>query len=139
VRRSLWERFPFKETRIAEDMEWARDVLLAGYGLAFVPTAVVVHSHDRSAKYELGRTYLVHQRLRALFGLATIPDFLSLLRTLVSTSLTHLRCVLGSSRLGELPRDLARALGLAVALPLGQYLGIRSADTHREWLRPKGI
>ncbi len=48
VRRSVWTRHPFKATPIAEDLEWARDVLLAGHGLAYVPEAVVIHSHDRS-------------------------------------------------------------------------------------------
>ena len=73
VRRSVWTRHPFKATPIAEDLEWARDVLLAGHGLAYVPEAVVVHSHDRPARYELMRTYLAHQRLRALFGLGDDP------------------------------------------------------------------
>ena len=58
---------------IAEDLEWAREVLLAGYKLAYAADAVVSHSHERPVTYELQRTYLVHQRLHALFGLTTIP------------------------------------------------------------------
>lgn len=135
IRRSVWERIPFRETAIAEDVEWGRDVLLAGHGLAYVPEAAVVHSHDRPASYELGRTYLVHQRLRALFGLATIPDLASLALAVATTVPSHLRCVAAQGRLRELPR----AVALGVALPLGQYLGVRSADTGRQWLRPRGI
>jgi rhamnosyltransferase len=135
IRRSVWEQIPFRETRIAEDVEWGRDVLLAGYGLAYVPEAAVVHSHDRPASYELGRTYLIHQRLRAMFGLATIPDLRTLLRAIGSSFAVHAKCVASDGAIGELPR----ALALAVALPLGQYLGVRSADTGREWLTPRGV
>ncbi len=39
IRRSVWEQHPFRATPIGEDVEWARDVLLAGYRLAYVPDA----------------------------------------------------------------------------------------------------
>lgn len=138
IRRAVWERIPFRKTPIAEDLEWGRDVLLAGHALAYAPEAVVIHSHDRPASYELGRTYLVHQRLRSLFGLATIPDLPSLARAVATTIPVHVRCVTGAG-VHRGMRELPRALALAVALPLGQYLGIRSADTQRELLRPRGI
>ena len=41
---------------------------------------MVWHSHERSASYELQRTYLVHQRLQALFGLSTVPTAGALVR-----------------------------------------------------------
>jgi rhamnosyltransferase len=138
IRRSVWETIPFRKVPIAEDLEWGRDVLLAGYGLAYVPEASVVHSHDRPASYELGRTYLVHQRLRSLFGVATIPDLPSLARAVATSTFVHVKCATEAGA-GAFVRELPRALALAVALPLGQYLGLRSADTRREWLRPKGI
>ena len=53
IRRDVWERHPFTAAPIAEDLAWAREVMLAGYDLAYVPGAVVVHSHDRPAGYEL--------------------------------------------------------------------------------------
>ena len=73
LRRSVWEQIPFRATVIAEDLEWARRVLQAGHSLEYVADAVVVHSHDRSAGYELARTYLLHHRLFELFGVRTIP------------------------------------------------------------------
>src|SRR5436190_3774999 len=36
VRRSAWLRHPYRSTPIGEDLEWAREVLLAGYRLAYV-------------------------------------------------------------------------------------------------------
>lgn len=116
IRRSVWSRFPFHATPIGEDIEWARDVLLAGYRLMFVPSAVVVHSHDRSPSHELARTYALHRRLYELFELRTIPTLPRLARAIASSLVMHLRC-----------ERSARALGLAVAWPLGQYLGALSA------------
>lgn len=116
IRRTVWLRHPFRSTPIAEDIEWARDVLLDGYRLAFVPEAAVFHSHDRSARYELARTYQVHRRLYELFGVQTIPTLRLLARAVASSLRLHLRC-----------ERSTRALTLAVAWPLGQYLGALSA------------
>jgi rhamnosyltransferase len=140
IRRSVWREYPFTATPIAEDVEWSKSVLLAGYHLAYVPDAVVMHSHDRSARYELSRTYLVHQQLRRLLGLATVPTRRQLARAIGVSLLAHVRWTLGglagaASKLAQLPRSLA----LAVAMPLGQYLGAKSADTGRELLRARGI
>jgi len=139
VRRDVWERFPFRKTRIAEDLEWAREVLLAGYALAFAADAAVIHSHDRPASYELRRTYLVHQRLCTLFGVRTIPDLPALARSIAWTLPRHFKCATNGSLLHARPREVARALALAIAFPLGQYLGARSADTGREFLRASGV
>lgn len=46
IRRSVTREFPFAtDILIAEDLEWCRRVLLAGYEVAYVPDAVVRHSH----------------------------------------------------------------------------------------------
>jgi len=120
IRRSVWLRHPFRPTPIAEDVEWARDVLLAGHRLAYTPGAAVIHSHDRSAQYEFARTYVLHRRLHELFGLRTIPSVFGLARAVVSSLGEHLRCEVS-----------ARAVALAVAWPLGQYLGALSSA--RRW------
>src|SRR4029077_2326021 len=112
IRRSVWQQHPFRETPIGEDVEWARDVLLSGYRIAYVPEAAVVHSHERSAAYEFDRTRVLHRRLYELFGVHTIPTPVHLARAIGSCAVTHIRC----------ERSL-RAMALAVAWPLGQYLG----------------
>jgi glycosyltransferase involved in cell wall biosynthesis len=137
IRVAVWRQQPFRATRIAEDLEWALHVLEAGYRLAFVPEAVVTHSHERSALYELRRTYVVHQRLQALFELSTVPDVRSLLRALAVTFPLHLR--LGANEPRHRAQALVRALALAVAFPLGQYLGARSAREGREFLEVRGV
>lgn len=116
IRRSIWRQHPFRRTAIAEDIEWAKEVLLAGHRLAYAPAAMVIHSHDRSARYEFTRTYLLHRRLYELFRLRTIPTLPLLARAIASSLPVHLRC-----------QKNMRAIALAFAWPLGQYLGALSA------------
>jgi rhamnosyltransferase len=123
IRRSVWASHPFRATPIGEDIEWAREVLLAGYTLAYVPAAAVVHSHDRSIRYELGRTYALHRRLYELFRLRTVPTVPHLLRAIASSLVEHARC----EREGGAVVPSARAIALACAWPLGQYLGALAA------------
>lgn len=137
IRVPVWRAHPFRPTPIGEDLEWARDVLLDGHALAYAPDAVVWHSHERSVSYELQRTYLVHQRLQSLFGLSTIPTAGSLVRAVASTIPVHLRITRGQAHARA--RAVARGAALAVALPLGQYLGARSAREGRDLIRTRGI
>lgn len=129
IRRSVWEQYPFKTTPIAEDLEWAREVLLRGYSIAFVPDAVVEHSHERSAGYEYARTRLLHARLYDLFGLRTIPSLPSLALAIASSTARHMAVE------WRQPGRWPRAAGLAVAWPLGQYVGARTA--RRGDVRPR--
>jgi rhamnosyltransferase len=131
VRRSVWLDRPFAETPIAEDVEWARDVLLSGYHLAYVPDAVVIHSHERSALYEFRRTLALHRRLYELFGVRTVPTLPLLVRAIVSSLSFHRRCEL--STIGARVPS-ARAMSLAVVWPAAQYLGALAA-VHAE--RPR--
>ena len=116
IRRDVWRCHPFRATAIGEDIVWAHEVLLAGHRIAYAPGAVVVHSHDRSLRYEFRRTRDLHGRLSDLFELQTIPSLPHLARAIAATVQTHLRW---EPVLWRRPR----ALGLAVAWPLAQYLG----------------
>jgi rhamnosyltransferase len=58
IRRRVWEEIPFPERKYGEDMAWAKEVLLRGYSIAFVPAAQVWHSHERGWLYELRRAYV---------------------------------------------------------------------------------
>jgi rhamnosyltransferase len=127
LRRAVWESHPLPVVEIAEDVAWAKAVLLAGHKLAYAPRAVVLHSHERPPCYELCRTWLVHHQLRRLFGLRTIGTRRQLALAVLGGLRLHAR--LERRSLARHPAAFLRALGLAVAFPLGQYLGARSADT----------
>lgn len=131
VRRSVWRQHPFRATPIAEDLEWAREVLLAGHDLAYAPRATVYHSHDRSLRYELDRTRLVHRRLGELFGLRLVPSLPHLVRAVWATGGEHLRVVSENGRRVPSPAELGRALGLALVWPVGQFLGGRDGAMSR--------
>ncbi len=128
IRRSVWERHPFPRVPIGEDIEWARDVLLAGYRIVYAPGSVVQHSHERSARYEFMRTLLIHHRLRTLFGLSTVPGVVSLAHAIVSSGRAHAACLRNGPRADRRGREWSRAMALSVAWPLGQYLGARLAE-----------
>jgi rhamnosyltransferase len=132
IRKEVWRTHPFSRTSIGEDIAWGRAVLLAGHALVFAPQAVVIHSHERGPRYELKRTALIHAELYRLFGLRTIRTPAQLGHAVASCLRAHVGCVLGEAGAGPLPlQALARGIGLAVAWPLGQYLGGRSAE--RGW------
>jgi rhamnosyltransferase len=127
IRRSVWHEHPFRRTPIAEDIEWALEVLLAGYRLAYVAQAVVTHSHDRSARYEFARTYLLHRRLYELLELRTIPTIPTLARAVASSLALHLRCEWAARPGNRRVAGVGHAVSLAFAWPFGQYLGALSA------------
>jgi len=108
--------------------------LLRGHRIRYVASAAVVHSHHRSARYELDRTYLIHQRLHALFGLITIPTVRHLARSIMTSCVAHFRW-LRADGAGGGPAEWRRAAALAFAFPLGQYLGARASRTGRTLLR----
>jgi glycosyltransferase involved in cell wall biosynthesis len=57
LRRSIWEKIPFRDVAYAEDQALALDVLRAGYAKAFVPDAAVWHSHDYTALQQFRRAF----------------------------------------------------------------------------------
>jgi rhamnosyltransferase len=137
-RRSVWTAHPFAEMPIAEDLGWGRDVLLAGHALAYAPEAVVEHSHNRSAWYELKRTWVLHQELHRLFGVRTIPSMRHLARAIASAAISHQQWLRDDDPGWDL-RSRLRGQALAFAWPLGQYLGGLTAVTGRLHWRPAGV
>ena len=53
IRKEIWRRFGFDESvPYAEDVLWQRDVVEAGYSIAYVPNAAVYHTHKVSINSE---------------------------------------------------------------------------------------
>jgi rhamnosyltransferase len=120
VRRDLLLAHPFSPSRFGEDVEWGDRMLRLGKGLAYVPSAAVIHSHARTARGLFRRNYLGHRLLQRLFGLRTVPDLAHLLRAAGGAIASDLR---------TLARDRV-ALGTwlvapaqALAATYGQYRG----------------
>ncbi len=73
MRRSAWERYRFEKLPFGEDVAWAARIIRNGGQIAFVPTAVVEHSHSRAAWDEGRRIYCDHSNLRRLVDLQMVP------------------------------------------------------------------
>jgi rhamnosyltransferase len=130
VRRSILLEFPFASSRFGEDLEWGRRALQEGFGLAFVPEAVVEHSHPRSARALFRRNYLGHRLLRRLFGVCTIPDAPHLVRAAAGAVASDLGELW---RAGGSPDQWLAAPAQSVASVLGQYRGARDEGKGRAY------
>lgn len=128
---------PFAPTRFGEDLEWGHRMLRLGHGLAYVPEAVVIHSHRRSARALYRRNYLGHRLLHRLFGLRVVPDGPHLLRAASFTVGGDLREL---AREGAPPAAWLAAPAQAVAAVYGQYRGARDEARGRPypaWSEPR--
>jgi rhamnosyltransferase len=138
LRREVWAHHPFQRVPIAEDLAWAREVLQYGFTLVFTPGAEVMHSHERGARYEFLRTVETHRQLRRLFRVQTVPTAAVAARAVASSLVEHLRW-LRDERRTALAEELPRALALALAWPLGQYVGARAEDEGWAWPPGGGV
>lgn len=134
IRRSVWEQLPLPEVAFAEDQTWALRAIEAGHGKAFVPDAVVYHSHDFGVWETLQRNFDEARSFNLYFGYR-IQD--SLVRALKS-GVQLARRDLGWLRSGGLRgwRLFKNALYMSfieMARVAGQYLGTRH-DRLPAWL-----
>jgi rhamnosyltransferase len=90
MRRKVWETLRFEAVSFGEDVRWATRVIRGGGSIAFVPGAVVEHSHNRSAFDEARRIYCDHRNLSQLLGLVTVPKR-SLIGANVDAARAHYR------------------------------------------------
>lgn len=136
VRRSIWERWRLETVPFGEDVRWAKRVIRNGGRIAFVPGAVVEHSHNRSAWDEARRIYCDHGNLRDLFGLVAVPSRRVIGRNVAAARAHYRSLVEGLDDVDATTRGvwLLWADRLALLENWGQYLGANFS--HRWWFRP---
>lgn len=121
IRRSVWVTFPFKPVNFAEDQDWAKRVLEAGYVTVFVPKAVVLHSHSYPPRVQFRRCYDHGSAMRELFGTRQFPLFRRIIpAAILDVSLDMAFC----KRRGFRPLSRLRWLGPATAWHLAKYAGL---------------
>jgi GT2 family glycosyltransferase len=127
VDRAAWERVPFRDVPYAEDRVLAIDMLRAGYAKAFVPGAVVLHSHDYTAFQELRRCFDEWRGLREVYGWREPARPAHLLRR-IRGELGHARRALAAEEAGVVRRcaTLAAVSRHNVARLTGAVLGSRA-------------
>jgi rhamnosyltransferase len=81
-RRDLLLGLPFRKTDFAEDVLWAKDALLAGYGIVYNPLAQVEHYHLEDYQYALKRNFIVLFHFFKYFGIIPQKQQLTVLHWL---------------------------------------------------------
>jgi len=66
LRRSVWEQHPLPIVDMAEDQHWAKMIMRLGYAKAYVPNAVVAHSHSYRPAQWVRNWYDQHASYRDL-------------------------------------------------------------------------
>jgi rhamnosyltransferase len=131
IRRSFWERFRFADDLFfAEDQDWSRRVLLAGYAIRYEPEAAVRHSH----------TYTVTTAFKRFFdtGASAERGFLAggpassavLRREALRYAREELRWLVRTDQRSWIP--------YAAAYELAKFLGVQLGARHRRlplWLK----
>jgi rhamnosyltransferase len=68
VLREAWQQIPYRDVSYAEDQMLARDMLAAGWAIAYEPDAAVVHSHAYPPGEQFGRLFDEFRALREVHG-----------------------------------------------------------------------
>jgi hypothetical protein len=111
VARAAWERVPFRDVPYAEDQALALDMLAAGYAKAYVPDAVVTHSHDYSAAAQFRRAFDEWRGLREVHGWVQPVAPLRTLLEIQHEVRDDLRSLRGRGMPpGEVAREAARSI-----------------------------
>jgi rhamnosyltransferase len=122
LRRSVWERFPFRRVEFGEDADWAERVLLAGYAVVYEPSSAVIHSHDLSLREQLRQHYDYGRFVRA----ARLAPPITVGRS-AKTAAVSLRDDISYARRKGLPAArLLYSLPYHSACVLGRWLGEHS-------------
>lgn len=125
VRRSVWERIPYRDVEFMEDQMWASDILEAGYIKAYAPRSVVRHSHNYSPLIQARRTFDEARYHREYFDLPHMPGIRQLLRQSVLQSRQDIQRLMADPQEQNKLAKAAVTAGRNVGQALGWFLGDR--------------
>lgn len=133
VRKSAWERVPYRDVRYAEDQLLGREMLAAGYLKAYCPKATVFHSHSLSLLRSFQRFHDEYRGLYETLHYLHPVNPLTLLPASLRAAARDVRYV------ARLPLSLAAKVKWAVrgfALELLRYLAAYLGPRSRRWPPP---
>src|SRR3972149_2786281 len=76
LRKSIWEKIPYRVLDYAEDQAFGRDILEAGYRKVYEPRAAVIHSHTFPLLNYFQRQFDEYRGLRRSIGYVAKGSFL---------------------------------------------------------------
>jgi glycosyltransferase involved in cell wall biosynthesis len=132
IRRALWKSRPYDETLTGlEDLAWARDIQEAGYAVAYVAEAEVIHVHDETPRGVYNRYRREAMALKQIFPKQrfTLLDFLRLYPGNVVSDIWH------AAHQGVLFPNLKSIFWFRLAQFWGAYQGFRHPGPVTEQLR----
>lgn len=124
VRRDVWEKLPYNESLTGlEDLDWAKRALEAGFRLAYVADAAVVHVHDEAwvqifNRYK--REAIAHRQIYGEQSMGAIESIGLAALNVASDYFTALRAGVLSQNLRGIP-----------LFRLAQFLGTYQGFRHR--------
>lgn len=134
IRRSVWEVLPLPEVAFAEDQTWALRAIEAGYAKAFVPGAVVYHSHDFGVWETLQRNFDEARSFNLYFGYRIQNSVLRALQSAVHLARRDMVWLRAANLRGwRLFKNAGYMTCIELARIAGQYLGTRH-DRLPAWL-----
>ncbi len=126
IRRAVWEKLPLPEVAFAEDQTWALEAISAGYSKAFVPEAVVFHSHDFGVWETFQRNFDEARSFERYFGYQMQSALPSALRSSVGLARRdYLWLKQAGVRGWSLLKNSVYMGGIELARTTGQLLGTR--------------
>lgn len=122
VRRSVWKDHPYDESLTGlEDLDFAKRVLDAGWRVAYVADAVVVHVHNENLRQILNRYRREAIAHRRIFH----DQRMSLLETLKLIAWNIVGDAIHAARAGLLLENLTEIVQFRTAQFIGSYQGFR--------------
>jgi len=82
MRRSVWEKIPYRPIKYGEDQVWADDIIKAGYGKVYAVQAVVYHSHDFDEAENYDRNKTEAAFFKHFFGYTLIKNEAAMVKAL---------------------------------------------------------
>jgi len=84
LRRSVWEKIPYRDIKYGEDQVWAHDIIEAGFEKLYCPSSVVKHSHDYSDSEIFERSKVDGDYFSYFWGYSVVPNTREELNRLIS-------------------------------------------------------
>lgn len=75
LRRSVWEKYPYRDVNFAEDQIWAREIIEKGMKKVYCPFAPVYHSHNYPLPTYFKRYYDEYKGLYSLHKYLIVPKW----------------------------------------------------------------
>jgi len=131
IRRSAWEKIPFRKVDFGEDVDWAERALLAGYKIVYEPSSAVYHSHGYNLREQIRQHYDYGRMVRS----AALAGRISLART-IKTFLQSARLDAGYiRRKGLAVHRLAYSIPFHAACGAGRWMGEHADNLPRSLTR----